>query len=229
MKRLAFATLLVCAIFGFAGLGAWQVQRLAWKQDLVRQTEIKLAAAPVDAPRPVRWADIGTKDAYTRVTVKGEYMPGKDAFVLASTVHGRGFWVMTPLQSENSGIVFINRGFIRSDQKEMLQTPQGEVTVSGLLRLSEPNGSLLQKNVPNENRWYSRDIGAIAASLHVGVAAPYFIDEAASATANENAIPVPGLTVVQFRNHHLQYAAVWFCLAALSLYGLWRVLGSKAG
>ena len=35
--------------------------------------------------------------------------------------------------------------------------------------------------------------------------------------------PVPGLTVVQFRNHHLGYALTWFVLAAMTAGAAWRV------
>lgn len=227
MKRTAFVMLLVFAAIGFAGLGTWQVKRLSWKEDLIRQTAIKLAADPVPAPAPASWPAIGKADAYTRVTASGTYLTGKNAFVLASTVHGRGFWVMTPLAAETGGTILVNRGFIRADQKTALETPQGQVTVNGLLRLSEPDGSILQKNMPAENRWYSRDVTAIASMLQLAGTAPYFIDEAASA-GGATAIPVAGLTVVRFRNHHVQYAAVWFCLFGLSLYGLWRVLKTKA-
>ena len=35
------------------------------------------------------------------------------------------------------------------------------VTVTGLLRISEPKGAFLRANAPRENRWYSRDVVAI--------------------------------------------------------------------
>ncbi len=91
----------------------------------------------------------------------------------------------------------------------------GEVTVTGLLRLSEPKGGFLRSNDPAAGRWYSRDVEAIARDKSLGDTEPYFID--ADATANPGGYPVGGLTVVQFRNSHLSYAITWFALALLAL------------
>jgi len=92
--------------------------------------------------------------------------------------------------------------------------PSGEVTVSGLLRLSEPGGGFLRSNDPASDRWFSRDVAAIAAARGIrGPLANYFID--ADAAADPDAFPVGGLTVVAFPNNHLQYAITWFALAAM--------------
>ena len=88
--------------------------------------------------------------------------------------------------------------------------------VEGLVRLSEPEGRVLRPNRPAENRWYSRDVDAIAKARGLGPVAPYFIDAGASPA---DALPVGGLTVVRFRNAHLIYALTWFGLAALSIWG----------
>jgi surfeit locus 1 family protein len=95
----------------------------------------------------------------------------------------------------------------------------GNVTVTGLLRLSEPKGAFLRSNAPAENRWYSRDVDAISHAQHLNGTAPYFIDaEAGTKNGPEsNEPPVAGLTVVHFRNSHLQYAITWFTLALMAL------------
>lgn len=90
--------------------------------------------------------------------------------------------------------------------------------LTGLLRQSEPRGRVLRPNNPVANRWYSRDVVAIAKARALGVVAPFFID--ADAAPNPGGFPIGGLTVVTFRNAHLVYALTWFALAALSLGGL---------
>jgi len=93
------------------------------------------------------------------------------------------------------------------------------VTVTGLLRITEPHGAFLRANAPADNRWYSRDVEAIANAQHLADTAPYFVDAEAApgAVADVSRPPVPGLTVVQFRNSHLQYAITWFALALMAL------------
>ena len=98
------------------------------------------------------------------------------------------------------------------------------VTVTGLLRLSEPGGAFLRKNQPEQGRWYSRDVQAIAAKDGLGAIAPYFIDAADTAPADgRDHWPRGGLTVTTFRNSHLSYLLTWYGLALLVAYGAWRV------
>ena len=61
-----------------------------------------------------------------------------------------------------------------------------------------------------------------AACLRRGVA-PFFIDAQKEPGAAVQQ-PVGGLTVIQFRNHHLGYALTWFALAALVVVAAWIVL-----
>jgi surfeit locus 1 family protein len=206
--------LALLAFSGFVALGLWQVQRLGWKEALIARVDRQLKAAPVPAPTadvtPTREAD-----EYKRVTVQGRYDYGHEATVRASTALGGGYWVLTPLQRADGSWVIINRGFVPQEMRA--QIPRGEESagVVGLLRLSEPGGSLLQSNMPAQGRWYSRDVAAIAKAQGLaGPVAQFFID-AQVTPQTANAWPRPGLTVVQFRNDHLFYALTWFALAAI--------------
>ena len=141
--------------------------------------------------------------------------------VEALTERGPGFWVVTPLRTAR-GVILVNRGFVPPERRlpatRLQARTAGMVTVTGLLRLSEPEGRVLRANRPGEDRWYSRDVAAIARRRALGPVAPYFID--ADATPSPGGVPVGGLTVVQFRNPHLVYALTWFALAALAVAGL---------
>ncbi|RYG61479.1 MAG: SURF1 family protein [Alphaproteobacteria bacterium] len=213
MKKAVFALLLLAATGLFLSLGLWQLQRLEWKNQLITTTQANLTRPPIPAPSPA--TPLTTASAYTPVTVTGSYVSGKDTFILASTRHGRGFWVLTPLQTQ-SFTVLVNRGFVTRAQQASLSTPSGTIVVTGLLRLSESHGTLLQSNNPQQNLWYARDVSAIATHHNLTNIAPYFIDADASAPTP----PIGGLTVVHFRNNHLQYALTWFGMALLSLTGL---------
>ncbi|MBC7495877.1 MAG: SURF1 family protein, partial [Sphingomonadaceae bacterium] len=85
----------------------------------------------------------------------------------------------------------------------------------------EPGGGFLRNNDSRADRWYSRDVAAIASARGIEDAAPYFID--ADATRNLGGLPLGGLTVVTFRNAHLVYSLTWFALAGLSAWGAWLV------
>jgi surfeit locus 1 family protein len=81
----------------------------------------------------------------------------------------------------------------------------------GLLRLTEPKGGFLRSNDAVANRWYSRDVSAIADARGLAHVAPYFVD--ADAKPNPGGFPIGGLTVIRFANNHLVYALTWFALA----------------
>ncbi len=207
--RAAIGLAWLLAVAALLALGTWQVQRRAWKLDLIAKVEARLHAAPVPAPRSA-----GRDDAYLRVVARGSYLPGRDTFVQASTVRGPGWWVLTPLRDAAGTIVVINRGYVPTRTAPPLT---GLVTVTGLLRVSEPGGGFLRSNDPARDRWHSRDVAAIAAKRGLGQVAPYFID--ADASADGRGQPVGGLTVVKFANSHLVYAITWYTLAIMAAAG----------
>lgn len=225
MRRAGLATLFVA----LTALGTWQVQRRAWKLDLIERVAQRLQAEPVAAPGPSRWAQIGAADEYARITVSGTFRHDLETCTQAVTVRGPGCWVLTPLQTTEGWWLLVNRGFVDPQHRDPATRAEGQlagdITVSGLLRLSEPGGGFLRANDPAQERWTSRDAAAIAAhhGLPASEVAPYFVDADYTVAGG----PVGGLTVVQFRNHHLVYALTWYALAALAAFGVVLVLRSR--
>lgn len=214
-----FACLLLVAFIGFASLGVWQVQRMAWKRDLISRVDARVHAAPVPAPARAQWPAVSdASDGYRHVSVAGRFMPGMESRTLAVTELGSGYWSLAPLRMDSGDYVLINRGFVRAGD-EAAPMPQGRVVVNGLLRISEPDGGFLRHNDPAQQRWYSRDVAAIARShgLPADRAAPFFID--ADRESASTLWPRGGLTVVKFRDSHLSYALTWFGMALLTLVG----------
>ena len=93
------------------------------------------------------------------------------------------------------------------------------------MRASEPGGAFLRSNDPAADRWFSRDVAAIARARALGPIVPFFID--ADSTPNPGGFPIGGLTVIAFRNNHLSYAVTWFALALLSVGGSVVVMRSR--
>jgi len=209
---------MVALCIAFVGLGIWQLQRLQWKLALIERVNSRMHAAPVAAPAPTSWPQLTAANAeYRHVTITGRFDSQRSSLVRATTALGMGYWVMTPLQTADGSWVWINRGYVpmhRNARQADAAAPI--VTLTGLLRMTEPKGSLLQQNDPGKDRWYSRDMAALTIRHHLDSAhtAPYFIDTDAT-QASQTEAPVPGLTVVSFRNPHLGYALTWFSLSLL--------------
>jgi surfeit locus 1 family protein len=230
---LAIAALLLVVLF--AGLGTWQVYRLQWKLDLIARVDARVHAAPASPPPRARWAGITPEsDEYRRVRLHGTYLYDLTTPVQALTEEGSGYWLLTPMCTTD-GIILVNRGFIPAELGARTRyTPQraagdpcagagAAVDVTGLLRTSEHHGAFTRTNDPAANRWYARDVAAIAGARGLQTA-PFFVD----AAANQNPPgspdqPVGGLTVVKFPNSHLVYAITWYALALMVAAAWWWV------
>ncbi|HOV95622.1 MAG TPA: SURF1 family protein [Thermomonas sp.] len=220
------------AFAGFCALGLWQVQRLHWKHALIARVDSRIHAPPRAAPTPAQWPQVTVDgDEYRHVSVRGHYMPLPDTRVQALTELGPGDWLLSPFQTDAAGIVMINRGFVPTDALTAASAPPaGTLTLTGLLRMNEPGGRVLRRNDPAQQRWYSRDVRAIAQArgLHATDIAPYFIDIDADAdTTAHTGWPRAGMTVVRFRDPHLQYALTWFALALMTLLAGYTLLTSE--
>ena len=73
---------------------------------------------------------------------------------------------MTPFATDRGFTVLVNRGFVPSDRRDPATRAAGQIAgdtvVAGLMRMTEPNGGFLRANDPAADRWYSRDVAAIA-------------------------------------------------------------------
>jgi surfeit locus 1 family protein len=225
---LVVAAVLALVFFaGFLALGTWQVERRAWKLDLMDRVEHRVHAPPAPVPGPAQWSAVSrAADEYRRVKATGLFLNDAETLVQASTELGAGYWVLTPLWLQDGSVVLINRGFVPPESRDRAShsaaEPAGKITVTGLMRMTEPHGAFLRHNDPANDRWYSRDVQAIAAARGLTRVAPFFIDaEAAKPPASGSAVPVGGLTVIAFHNNHLMYAITWYTLALMVAGAVW--------
>jgi surfeit locus 1 family protein len=228
-KTLVVAAIAALGIAVFAALGTWQVQRRAWKLDLIDRVTQRVHAEPVAAPAAADWPQMRALDhEYRHVRVSGVYLSAAQTLVQAVTERGPGHWLLTPLRQADDSVVWINRGFVPMGWQagDVVAAASAPVTVTGLLRLTEPGGGFLRHNDAPADRWYSRDVQALTAARGLERAAPFFIDADAGAGAGAGAGangsagaspagPVGGLTVIAFPNNHLVYAITWYTLALM--------------
>ena len=205
----------VPVLLALLALGSWQIERLFWKREQIAERQAAVAAAPVAAPHSPEEAR-GME--FRHVTDEGVFLHDKEIFLGATSEAGRnGYQVLTPLREAGGRNVFVNRGFIPAELKDPLTRSEGEIAgtvrVQGLLRLP-PAGKpawFLPDNRPDLNYWLWVDLPAIAAADRLDGVAPFYID--ADATPNPGGWPKGGITRLELRNDHLQYAITWFSLA----------------
>lgn len=239
-RRVILTAIALLLLLLFAGLGTWQVVRLQWKLALIQRVDTRVHAAPVPPPPISLWPTVSAAtDEYRHLRLSGHFLFDLTTPVQAVTERGSGFWLVTPLCLPDGAIVLINRGFIpaplgadsgypvRSAPDHACAAPGAPVTITGLLRLTEPKGGFLRTNDPAHQRWFSRDVAEMAAARGLSRVAPFFIDadakQAGIATPQESVAPVGGMTVISFPNNHLVYALTWYALAAMVAAAWWWI------
>ncbi|MEM8791338.1 MAG: SURF1 family protein [Pseudomonadota bacterium] len=219
---LALLTVSALVFVALVTLGTWQLHRLEWKTNLIAAVDARAFGDPVPPPAQ----DVSEDEhAFLRVAVTGTYRHDLSRRVKAVTELGPGLWLMTPLKRDR-GHVWINRGFIPQGMEvDELAAPGGTVGVEGLLRITEPDGTLIESNDPAQGRWVSRDTAALSRDVGLEDFELYFID--ADHSGAQDAWPRGGLTVIRFRNPHLAYALTWFIMAAMFLAGIAYVVWDR--
>ncbi len=207
------AAAIVFGVVGTAilvGLGTWQVQRLAWKEDIISRIGARLAAVPVllpDTPDP-------EADRYLVVEVAGEVLPG-EIHVLTSRKRlpgqtgGPGFRVIAPFETTDGRRIMIDRGYVPEAEKDAPRA-LGTIKLQGnLLWPDETDGFTPE---PDEGRgiWFARDTEKMAAAL--GTEPLLVVVSTAGAL---DGAPEPMPVTVNIPNDHLEYAITWFSLAAV--------------
>jgi len=200
-------------------LGTWQVNRLAWKEELIATIEERVFADP----RPL--TDIETRHATTRdvdywpIAVSGTFHHEGERHYLATWRGNSGFHVITPLELADGRFLFVNRGFVPYDRKNAATRPEGqvagEVEIVGLSRAAEYEkpSFILPENDLAKNVFYWKDIDAMAQSAGLAdeTVLPFLVD--AGDAPISGGLPVGGVTRIEMPNNHLQYAVTWYGLA----------------
>lgn len=202
------------------GLGTWQLERRAWKMDLITALDARITAAPVELPQPLD--DLAAFE-YRPVTLHGSYLHDHELYLGARPYKGTvGQHVVTPFRLDDGRLVLIDRGWIpdplRDPATRRDSAPAGPVTQEALVRRGGWKGSswFQPANDAAGNLWLWMDLPAMAKAAGLeGLETGFYLE--ARAGQHPGTYPVGGQTRVVLRNDHLQYALTWYALAVVLL------------
>lgn len=203
---LTIATAISLAIL--CGLGGWQMQRLAWKQDLLT----RIAALQGAAATP--WTPASAE--FTRVSLT---CPGlaKAPFVQLYAIRdGKAGERIISACPTPQGTVLVDRGFVAdtvSARPPVDPADRTPVNVTGVLRAGDARTFVTPPDQPKDRQFFARDAAAIGAGLGVTNPAPLFLMAETSSNPDWQAL-APAPLPAEISNRHLEYALTWFGLAA---------------
>lgn len=223
-------------------LGLWQLERKAWKENLIATLAERMSAPPTRIPPPEQWASLDqARDEFRRVSGRASFARDLEARVytggggLRDDIKGPGYFVFAPARLNGLGgsAVVINRGYVPNTNPDAslrpIDVPENPVGIVGVLRWPEPPGSFVTPYSERQNLWFVRDHGAMwirhgwgnDSRYHWMQTAPFYIEM--ESPAPQGGVPRPGPLTVKLRNDHLGYAMTWFGLAAVLVvvFGFW--------
>lgn len=188
-----------------AGLGWWQLQRLAWKNAILAQIDARIAAAPValpEAPDPAR-------DRYLPVRLQGRFGAGALRVLVSRKQVGAGYRLISSFETGGRRVL-VDRGFVRTDAA-LPAPPAGLVRLAGNLHWPDDRNAAIPPNDVTANIWFARDIDEMAAVLDTE---PVLVIARKMSPPESHVMPLP-LDSAAISNDHLNYAITWFALAAI--------------
>ncbi len=222
LRKILFPLVLGIAGCGvLIGLGLWQVERLAWKEDILADIDARLTAPPVAFSRFATEA----ADEYTRVLVRG-VPTGEELHVLVSgTEAGTGYRVISKLETA-AGAILVDQGLLALDNKDSEPLKVQMDIVGTLLWPDDQNSSTPEPDLA-ANIWFARNIDTMSAALDT---LPFLVVATQTSPPDPRLTPLP-VNTAGIKNDHFEYAVTWFLLAAvwaiMSLYLIFRTTRQK--
>jgi cytochrome oxidase assembly protein ShyY1 len=225
-RRLFFPVVIALgALCVLCGLGFWQVERKAWKENLIAAMHERLAAAPAPLPAPREWAHLTQeKDEFRRVTARVQFPKDRRAFVFSGAsslrpdVKSPGYFVFAPATLASGETVVVNAGHA---PERNVPDIAGSREITGYLRWPEKPSWFVAEHDNAGDVFFARDHLAMASVKGWGAVAPFYIDQ--EEPMPPGGMPRPGPLSVRLANNQLGYAMTWFGLAAglVAVFGLW--------
>lgn len=213
LTLLVFAFATAC----FLLLSPWQ-----WDRHLERDAQNAAITRSLSLPpRPLGQvlpdgAAPTTHTAWSRVTVTGTYLPGKEVIARLRTVHGEpAFEILTPLRTTSGDVVLVDRGYVVPDQTvdvpDYPPPPTRTVTVTARTQVDETDPQHRDAFIPTGSTTgtphvYAIDSTVVAEATGLDLRPGYF-----QLTPDQpgviNALPLPQVSSGPYLSYSLQWIA----------------------
>ena len=204
-KAFLFQLFVIFFVTIFCALGTWQLYRLQWKLELIREISFGLNSSPTEYSNLI-------KKNYQRVITKGNFNFDKQIYLYSLNSNGRpGYDVITPFKTNKNENVLINRGWIKKELKDnpsINYEDYNDQNIIGFLReIYKPN-IFKPDNDLNNNIWFSLNLEEIRE-----VTGEQFSEFVIFLEDKQAKTPLPKKISVDVPNNHLKYAITWYAIS----------------
>ena len=199
--KILFSVFVYLIILVLISLGSWQLYRLSWKLDLIKQIEDSLK------DKPVELSEVDEKN-FLRVKTSGEINFQKQIYLYNLNQNGKpGFEVINPILINNKNYL-INRGWIPFDKKNESEINLvNQKNIIGTLKIQSKANSFKPKNDIKKNYWFTLNRNDIY--KYTGKKFSKYIIY----LNGDYSLPKPKVVTAKISNNHKKYAITWFSMA----------------
>lgn len=223
MRRILFPLILgLSGVIILLWLGLWQMDRLAWKQNVLADINTRLTAAP--APLPATPTEAA--DEYMAITLTGQTV-GPELHVLTSgTAAGTGYRVIRAFETTQGRRILVDAGLLPLEDKTAPPAAQTGRLTGTLIWPDDVNSATPAPDLA-KNIWFGRDVVTMSDALNTE---PLMVVARSLTPADPRTTLLP-VDTAGIKNDHLSYALTWFGLAIvwaiMSLFLISRTLRTK--
>jgi surfeit locus 1 family protein len=199
---------IIAATITLAGLGIWQLERLHWKNNILKEVEQAQLMPPLqNLPQNIAGLE------YRKVILRGVFNHEKSLHMIGrQRGNFPGYFIVTPFTLENDGrIILVNRGFSPVGKESR---PDGVQTIEGVIRPPRTKRFFAPENMPQKNVWFYENIAAISNATGLKLS-PVIIEQVGK--EQTGVFPIPGDGKINLQNNHLGYAITWFATALIGI------------
>jgi surfeit locus 1 family protein len=219
-----FLALIITVAVGTIGLGIWQLNRHAKRQQMNNLMMVRMGSVAEELSQEDLFRD---QAVYQRVRVSGVFDHENQVLVKNRSYSGRpGFHLVTPLKLDGESGILVNRGWIPLEEIEpgtlARYRTSGSIMVEGIVLPSQQEPGLsfladptLSIEQPRLNEWLVLAVGRIQKQVLYPLS-PHFLQ---LTTELGNPSPIPLDEPVIDSGPHLGYAIQRFAFTLIAIIG----------
>jgi surfeit locus 1 family protein len=188
-------------------LGIWQVQRLAWKNELIASIDKAIAGEP----RSLADLEQSAEKGFVKVRLQGNYVPDKALFLISAYSGGPAWKVLRAFKATTGATLIVKTGKVPEPLAPAL--PAGQVEIIAISKEHKLPASPLAPGISAKaDQHFEWNLPYMGGRLEA-TETRFVLDLLPGQPGTEGQVVEPPKS--DLRNNHLGYAITWFGLAAV--------------